>query len=203
MDAPSPFERLRLRFPVYGQYVPVDHGEALYAALCQQQPKLHGLDGLVVSPILQAEPLGEELLLSQQSHVYVQVPQGQLPLAVGLAGKTYRIRRSLVRLGAPSISLLQPAQKLYSRFVTSKHSEVESEMEVKLNNYLESMGSHAKVQVQRRRVMTIHGKKVVGFGVVLADVEADLSVRIQAEGLFGRRRYSAGVFLPAGTWTDE
>lgn len=190
-------DRLRLRFPTYGRYVPVDHGEPLYAAFCTEQPKLHGLDGFVVSPIIQADPLGNELLLNHQSHVYVQIPQPQLPFAVALAGKTYRIRQSTVRLGPPNISLIQPSSKLYSRFVTSKHAEVDSDMKIKLEDYLESIGSHADIQVQRRRVMTIHGKKVVGFGVLFTNLEEEPSVRIQVEGIFGRRRYSAGVFLPA------
>lgn len=188
---------LRLRFPIYGRDVPVDHGESLYAALCTEQPRLHGLDGFIVSPIIQAEPLGKELLLTHESHVYVQIPQPQLPLVVALAGKTYRIRGSSVRLGPPSISLIQPASKLYSRFVTSKHAETEDDMRSKLNDYLIDMESHAEVQVRRRRIMTIHGKKVVGFGILLANLEEGPSVRIQVEGVFGRRRYSAGVFLPA------
>lgn len=197
MCMPVELDRLRLRFPIYGKYVPVDHGEPLYASLCTEQPKLHGLDGFIVSPIIQAEPLGKELMLTHESHVYVQIPQTQLPLAVALAGKTYRIRQSSVRLGPPSISLIQPAAKLYSRFVTSKHAETEDDMGKKLNDYLIDMESHAKVQVQRRRIMMIHGKKVVGFGVLLANLEEEPSVRIQVDGIFGRRRYSAGVFLPA------
>lgn len=198
MTIPSEASRLRLRFPVYGRYVPVDHGEALYAAFCTQQPSLHGLDGFVVSPILQADPLGKDLLLNRQSHVYIQIPQPHLPLSVALAGKTYRIRQNSIRLGPPTIALIQPAKRLYSRFVTSKHAEVESDMEIKLVEYLREMDSQAQVEIQRRRVMMIHGKKVIGFGVTLADLEEDVSVRIQTEGIFGRRRYSAGVFLPAG-----
>lgn len=196
MTIPSEANRLRLRFPVYGRYIPVDHGEALYAAFCTQQPSLHGLDGFVVSPILQADPLGKELLLNRQSHLYIQIPQQKLSLGVALAGKTYRIRQNSIRLGVPTIALIQPSTSLYSRFVTSKHAEVESDMEIKLVEYLREMDSRAQVEIQRRRVMMIHGKKVVGFGVKLENLEEEVSVRIQSEGIFGRRRYSAGVFLP-------
>lgn len=190
-------DRLRLRFPIYGGRIAVDHGESLYAALCAEQPYLHGLDGFVVSPIIQADPMGNELLITRQSHVYVQIPHAQLPLAIALAGKTYRVLQTTVRFGPPNISVIQPAQKLYSRFVTSKHAESESDMASKLKLYLQGIGSAAEVQIQRRRVMTIRGRKVVGFGVLLTDVQEEHSIQIQIEGIFGRRRYSAGVFLPA------
>jgi len=192
------YDRLRLRFAVYGQSVPVDHGEAIYAALCQAQPRLHELDNFSISPILQADAIGNELFLGQKSHIYVQVSQHDIPLVVGLAGRTYRIQNDSIRLGPPNVNVLYPAKNLHSRFVTTKNTDTEEEMRDKLLNYLRLHESMGEVQVQRRRVMTIHHKKIVGFGVVLSRLEDDVSLRIQREGMFGRRHYTAGVFLPVG-----
>jgi len=192
------YDRLRLRFAVYGQSVPVDHGEAMYAALCQAQPRLHGLDNLSISPILQADAIGNELFLGPKSHFYVQVSQPDIPMVVGLAGRTYRIRNDSIRTGPPNVNVLYPAKSLHSRFVTAKNTDTEEVMRDKLLSYLRLHESVGEVQVMRRRIMTIHHKKIVGFGVVLSRLENDVSLRIQREGMFGRRRYTAGVFLPVG-----
>ncbi len=198
IDTDLIYGRMRLLFTVYGQSVPVDHGEALYAALCQAQPRLHELDNLSISPILQADAIGNKLFLGRKSHFCVQVSQPDIPMVVGLAGRTYRIRNDSIRLGPPSVNMLYPAKNLHSRFVTTKNTDTEEAMREKLLDYLRLHESAGEVQVRRRRVMTIHYKKIVGFGVVLSQLEDNVSLRIQREGLFGRRRYTAGVFLPVG-----
>ena len=55
-----------------------------------------------------------------------------------------------------------------------------------------------EVTLGRRRVMGIHGKKVVGFAVGLTGLLVDGSLRVQERGLGGRRHMGAGMFVPPG-----
>lgn len=191
---------IRIRFPVLGEQVRVDHHEPLYAVLSRNDPEFHRLEGLSVSPIIGGESMGELLRLTKKSSLYFQVPYDHLKNLVQLAGKKLRIVNDWIRLGVPQMLPLDPYPRLYSRFVTIKNAVTEEEMKAKVNEQLLTMDitlSDEKIQVLRRRVITIHQRKIVGFGVLLKDLDEDSSLKIQLSGIGGRRRYSSGFFLPA------
>jgi CRISPR-associated protein Cas6 len=50
--------------------------------------------------------------------------------------------------------------------------------------------------VGRRRIVTIAGKKVVGFALDLSGLAPDASLLLQEKGLGGRRHMGCGLFLP-------
>lgn len=196
-ESVTSFERLRFRFPVYGESVPTDHGEPLYAAISSAVPELHELDGFGISPILQAEAVGSRLMLSPVSHFYIQAPSTHIPLIVSLAGKTYHLRGNLIRVRSPSISVIQPAPILHSRYVTVKHAVTAEDMEASIQEQLQEYAIGCTVNILRRRVMTIHGRKVVGFGVLLQSLSDEASLHVQVQGIGGRRRFGGGIFLPS------
>jgi CRISPR-associated protein Cas6 len=190
--------RLRLRFPVYGLKIPVDHAESLYAAVSSVCPDLHQAEDVSLSPIQGDIGLQDVLFLNRASHFYVQVHQDHVSKAMSLAGKTLRVQSSLLRVGAPSLTMITPSPTIYSRFVTVKNAVDESLLKGKILERLNELEiDECDIKVGRRRVIRIHGKKVVGFGVQLSHLDDESSVAVQALSIGGRRRYGAGFFMRA------
>jgi CRISPR-associated protein Cas6 len=48
----------------------------------------------------------------------------------------------------------------------------------------------------RRRIVTIHGKSVVGFSVAVHQLNDDDSIELQSFGVGGRRAMGCGIFNP-------
>lgn len=188
--------RLRYRFPVYGTRVPVDHGEALYGAVSGVLPELHQLEEFLLSPIVQADALGEQLVLRRGSCFYAYVPENYIPVLVSLSGKSLRLRDSMIRIGPVGLQLIQPVPAVYSRMVTFKNAVTENQIKEKVREALDEMGVRAEIRVMRRRVITIHGRKVVGFGIGLFELSDGDSVTVQINPIGGRRRFGCGSFFP-------
>jgi CRISPR-associated protein Cas6 len=52
----------------------------------------------------------------------------------------------------------------------------------------------AKVTLGARKIITIDGRRVVGFSVRISNLSNDASMLIQARGIGGRRKMGCGVF---------
>ena len=59
---------------------------------------------------------------------------------------------------------------------------------------LKKSGPHAGEPL--RRVLHIKGERHVGFGMLIEGLTADESLRLQQNGLGGRRKMGCGLFLP-------
>lgn len=189
-------QRLRYRFSVYGQDIPVDHGEFLYAAISRQCPELHQMEDFHISPIVRTMAIDERLSLLPGSCFFARVPEAYLPQLVRICGKTLQLRDSLVRVGPLQVQLIQPVPALRSRIVTIKNALTEERMREKIEEALDTTRTSANIRILRRRIISIHGRKVVGFGIHLSDLTDEVSLSIQVAGLGGRRRFGCGVFLP-------
>lgn len=103
--------------------------------------------------------------------------------------------RKLV-LGAPTLRALEPVSSLSARVVTFKHSLDEATFRAAALRFLAELGCQARLEVGRRRVVSIAGKKVVGFALDLKGLSGEHSLLLQEQGLGGRRHMGCGLFLP-------
>jgi CRISPR-associated protein Cas6 len=200
MRSEYPIEQLlRIRFPVLGNEIDTDHGESLYAAVCRLYPELHELEGLSISPIFSCYPLENRLKLTRNSFIYFQVPADYVGKVIQLAGRQLSLRKDIIRLGVPRLEMIRPHKTLYSKLVTIKNATEEDRVVTKVQEQLENLGvtSQCKVVVERRRILRIHGKKVIGWGITIDELSPDDSVIVQVHGIGGRRKYSCGMFVPS------
>ncbi|MGH9899965.1 MAG: type I-MYXAN CRISPR-associated protein Cas6/Cmx6, partial [Pyrinomonadaceae bacterium] len=106
-------------------------------------------------------------------------------------------------LGLPVTRPLEPAPSLYARVVTiKKFTEPEPFLEA-VNRKLDQFGIKGRAELPldqqgryRRRIVTIHGKSVVGFSVVVHDLNDEDSLKLQSSGIGGRRAMGCGIFNP-------
>lgn len=152
------------------------------------------------------------------------MPQDRIPEVLPLAGTLLDVGGHRVRLGVPSVTPLVPAATLSARVVVVKpdagpkatrpgpRGPVAVEFGPFLDivrRMLDRAGIAGQVEVPFRmtnkrdgqpepcrRVVRIKSKRMVGYAVTASGLSAADSLRLQADGLGGRRRIGCGFFLP-------
>lgn len=197
MTSTSPADRVDLEFALAGTVVPRDHGYALFGALARVLGDLHGASWLAVHP-LPGLPRPDGLLALQprRGGLQLRVEPAQIPRVLGLAGKTLDIDGHRVHVGVSRIYPLRPASSITARMVVIKGFQEPEPFADAVKRQLETLSVAAEVEVGRRRVVTIAGDKVIGFGTTLHGLSDEASLVVQRAGLGGRQRMGCGVFGP-------
>ena len=180
-------------------------------------------------------------LSERDATLRLRIPADHYRDVLPLAGKRLDIGGHLIRCGLPVARPLEPAPSLYARVVTiKKFTEAEPFIEA-VKRKLDSFGVKGRVELPRdvtqtvslrsdgdskletqnsrlnavpryrRRVVTIHGKSVVGFSVAVHDLNDADSLLLQAgavkvvspddgatqwQSIFSRRAMGCGFFNP-------
>jgi CRISPR-associated protein Cas6 len=206
-------------FRVLGGSIPADHGYALYSAISRLLPKLHG-DAEMGIHAINGRNVGDRVLeLTESSRLIVRIGASRIKDILPLAGTTIDLDGHKLRVGSPSTHALIPATQLYSRLVVIKGfmdpegfleatvrqlKEIAVKGKPKLIDTSEAAranealprGTHSPVL---RRTLRIRDKMIVGFALLVDELVADESIRLQERGLGGRRRFGCGMFVPAKT----
>ena len=199
-----------LSFVLVGTTIPLDHGYCLFASLCRIVPELHGDRRIGVHPIRGRQSEPGVLSLTERSRLKVRLPAEGIAPYIAIAGQALELEGHRVQVGIPRVEALVPAANLAARMVTFHHAMDAEAFEADVRRELWRMeiaatpqlipGKHPKHPGEPiRRVMRIKERWMVGHPLELIGLTADESIRIQEEGLGGRRRMGCGVFSPFGT----
>jgi CRISPR-associated protein Cas6 len=206
-----------LAFPiVQGLLVPIEHAHQLLGAIKGAAPQLAEIP-IGLHP-LRGMPLPEGLLhLRHRAPLRLRLPADRIAAALPLAGKDLRIGSMLIRLGNPSVEVLEPHAELYARTVVvaktvdrsertddQRSNRVITEAEL-IAHILARCNAGATVRILHWRTIRLHSKgpgkahlQVKGAEVVIEALEVEHSVAIQATGIGGRRAFGCGIFVKAG-----
>lgn len=207
-----------LIFPAHGSAVPRDHGYALYGAVSRIVPAVHQSKDIGIFPI-RGTPAGDgTLLLTDYSAVRFRVPADRLPELLPLAGKALELDGHRLRLGVPHVAALVPASVLSSSLVLIKLADKGdpaiggivtpdaflaaarrklTEMNIQAEPGLQKIRAGPRADQPRRRIIRVKDQTQVGFALIVQGLTAEESIRLQEEGLGGRRLMGCGLFLPA------
>lgn len=200
---------VRCRIPVFGPgIIPFDNGYLLFSALCNLLPELHGADHLAVSPLEGAASTDRGLAVTDRAYFWIQSPIAELQYAYRLAGKQIRVGNQPLRLGMARPEIIRSSSSLFSRMVSVRNKleadSLKSHIRMQLHHLNETHpgleerdaveGIH--IDMLRRRIMTIAGRKVVGYGVRLDGLTERMSILVQQHSVSGRRRFGISFFIP-------
>jgi CRISPR-associated protein Cas6 len=187
-----------LWFPVLGAALPADHGFSVYGALCRQLPALHEARWWSLHTVPGTRSGQGDIRLRKRSLLGLRLPADRIGHVLPLAGHSLDVGGHRIRLAAPTVRALQPEPALAARLVTIKGFQGFGPFAEAVARQVHALGIRAEIQVGGRNVITIHSRTVVGFSVRLSDLNAWESLRLQQDGLGGRRRFGCGVFTPSG-----
>ncbi len=194
---------ITVQFPVNGNKLPADHGYLLYSAISQLKPELHETQWLAVE-LINGVPfdLGVIALPNRGASLRLRIPADKFGEVISLAGKPLDIEGHQIRLGIPMARPLLPAPALYARIVTYKNSmDVKKFLETATRDLAEreitaTLEIPKETHSRHRRIITIKGKKIVGFSLIAHGLSDEDSIKLQSEGLGGRRSMGCGLFNP-------
>ncbi|MGI9069350.1 MAG: type I-MYXAN CRISPR-associated protein Cas6/Cmx6 [Pyrinomonadaceae bacterium] len=145
---------------------------------------LHKTDWLAIE-LISGFPSGPGLiaLSDRGATLHLRIPAEHYRDVLPLAGKRLDIGGHQLRLGLPVARPLEPAPSLYARVVTiKKFTEPEPFLDA-VNRQLDSLGAKGTAELPRdeqgryrRRIVTIHGKSVVGFSVAVKNQRLSASL---------------------------
>jgi CRISPR-associated protein Cas6 len=209
---------INISFSVQGRQLPADHGYLVYSAISRitsnanagsadvpsARSALHKTDWLAIE-LISGFPSGRGLIAIPErgATLRLRIPADHYRDVLPLAGKRLDIGGHQIRLGLPVARPLEPAPSLYARVVTiKKFTEPEPFIEA-VNRQLVSLDVKGTAELPRdeqgryrRRIVTIHGKSVVGFSVAVHELNDDDSIKLQSFGIGGRRAMGCGIFGP-------
>jgi len=199
--------RISVSFPIQGQKLPADHGYLLYSAITELIPQSHELpadEKWLGVEMISGIPFDKGLIAlpTRNARLKLRIPADRYGEVIPLAGKRIDISGHPIRLGIPTAKPLRPAASLYSRIVTFRNSmEVPKFLETAEKEFAEKQ-IKATLKVPKdgrgrhRRIITIKGKKVVGFSLVAHGLSDEDSLKLQSFGIGGRRAMGCGIFNP-------
>ncbi len=197
-----------LVFNLRGEEVNVDHAYALYSALSRILPEFHNPTYQWRFAPINGQPVGGgRLRLTRQSVLRIRVPEADIRRALRLAGRRLDIAGDTVRLGTPRVSIMSPAPELIAALVTFRNGDRLADFLQAARNRMQEMNIRGEPQVPlvlsgkhrgepRRRVIRIKDRAIVGYTLIVTQLNDADSLRLQAEGLGGRTRIGCGFFIP-------
>jgi CRISPR-associated protein Cas6 len=196
-----------LAFQIVGTTIPLDHGYPLFSAICRLVPVLHGDRRIGVHPIRGRQSAPGVLRLHEGSRLRLRLPSEDVAAYIPLAGAELELDGHRLRVGIPNVEALKPAESLGSRLVTYRHGLDPVAVEACVRRELAGLEITAEPRLissarppwtgqPMRRVVTIAGRRVVGFSLRVSGLTPRESLRFQDHGLGGRRRFGCGVLTP-------
>jgi CRISPR-associated protein Cas6 len=188
--------KVDLCFSIRGETVPVDHGFDLYSCISRILPLFHEAQDVAMK-LIRGRYLGDGLLsLQPNSWLVFRLPSSGLSPYINLAGNTLDLKGHFIQIGVPKTKALIPAPALYSHLVTTRNGQDQERFLTEINRQLSEKGVKTKTHLGDRKTFTIHDKKVVGYSVQLLGLSDEDSMKVQEQGLGGRRKMGCGFFEP-------
>ena len=187
-------------FRLRGDQLPLDHCYALYGAISRKLPAIHEENDWGIHPVYGEQIRPGVLQLIDQSRLKIRMPGDEINEVLALAGKRLDVDGQQVNVGVPEVHPLEAVESVKSRYVTIKGYMEPEEFRGAVRRQLDDVAGEGSgdIDVGERRVMEIDGYTIVGFKVVVGELEPMDSMALQSEGVGGRRKMGAGIFRPAG-----
>lgn len=187
--------RVDVVFPLAAEALPVDHGYALFTALCRILGDLHGASWLAIHPV-SGTPAPGDMLTLEGAHLRLRVIPAEMARVLPLTGASLEVDGRRVRLGAPRLEALNPASIVQTRVATIKGCIEPEPFEAAVRGQLQSDGVSAVIAVGARRRIAIGRERVTGYALTLSELSPEDSLLVQYRGVGGRQRMGCGIFAP-------
>lgn len=206
---------LEIQFSLRGKTLPADHGYALYSAIKNLElQELKTSDGNLDPDILLSSIAGVK---DGKGIIHLtSASRFRLRCSAEKATKWYRylqnqvldIRGHLIRLTQPRLTLPQSSQTVKARLVTFKLDTWESNSAP--SYFLEScQKALSKLNIKGTPFidsndqgdlalgsLKIRQKNCLGYGVIVENLSAEDSIKLQCHGMGGRKHFGCGWFYP-------
>ena len=191
-----------IRYPLIGKLLPADHGYRLYAAMSRIAPIIHEQTGWRMATI-GGTPNGQrEIILTPSSQLGIRASCEQIPLFLQLVQKLLKVEHHSLVLEPPEIHPICPARTLKARLIVIKGFQEPEPFIGAVKYHLKKLGindSRAYIPTNAfgepdRKALRVHENNVIGFSVVVPELNALDSISLQVNGCGGKPKMGCGFF---------
>ena len=186
-------EMIDVVFEISGGMLPVAYPFALWGELARLVPQLGDDETIGVIPLRMAESK-EGMLLPKRAKLVLRLPQELVDVVSGLAQQQMQVAGSELHLGSCKTRPILHYPTLHAHLVTGAEDEVAFMAEVE--SALAAMNVKANLICGQRRTLKDGEREIRGYSLVLHDLTAEGSQRVQYAGLGKERRFGCGIFVP-------
>ncbi len=196
-----------LAFRLVCRTLPLDHAYELSKAICaelawidrESRAGIHLIHGAESGNGWQRpENSAQDVLqLSKRTRLTLRLPKERITDAETLVGKQLNVGEHILTVGEVTVKTLNDHSTLFSRYVVTYQKEDEPRFNTRIANELNQMGIQVrKLLCGRTLTFATPDKPVFVKSVLLADLEAGESIRMQQTGLGPHRTMGCGLFVP-------
>ena len=205
----NPINYVDLVFPLKGNLLPLDNGYLIYSALSRLCPNIHELNNIGVHPIAGKANPSKQLKLNGRSRLKIRIPLEQIPLIYQfLVEQTFKIGESQFHIGIPEYQALEPAPDLYSRLIIIRPHRKPQDFFEAVQRQIQALDISGEITLLKKRngelqcrQLTMRKRegtfKLIGYGVKATGLSEADSIKLQKNGIGGKRKMMCGVFVPS------
>lgn len=180
-------------FELGGDLLPADYPAALEAALVEALPWAAEDPLLGIHPV--RAPLTEAgYVLSRRARLQVRALADRASAVEALAGRVLRVGAGGLTIGRASVRPLTPFPTLRAQMVVNAFADEQAFLD-DVGMQLEAFGVRAGAICGKPASVSVGGRTLNGFALVLHDLTAEHSLRLQTLGLGPARRLGCGLFV--------
>ncbi len=186
--------------------LPVDHAWALSQAISAALPWFAGEPEAGLHPIHVADsgngwmrPDAPDALLqlSRRTRLMLRLPKHRVEDAGKLSGQTLDVGGNAMRVEKATVKPLSAMTTLFSRYIVSAEGMDEAAFLRDAQSLLADMGIKPKKMLCGiERIIATPDRRIHTRSLMLADLAAEESVKLQQRGLGPGRTLGCGLFLP-------
>ena len=190
-----------LQFALQGQAVPPDYADALWSAVREILPWLETDVLAGIHPLSGLSPGAGGWYLSRRSHLTLRIERERAAAAQPLVGARLQLGEHVLEVGTPHVRELARAPALQAKFVvfgSASHDVAMAEEAFReaCVEELAVLGVPPRLLCGKPQRTSTPDGMLTGFSLVLLDLKADASLRLQRHGLGGERKRGCGIFIP-------
>jgi CRISPR-associated protein Cas6 len=182
-------------FPLLGKALPRDHADALQHALVQHMPWMQVDPGVGILPLKLVPGVENLALLSQRTRLVLRVNANRMTQLMAMADVELDVSGHSLRLGIPHVRELKPLATLYSYRVAASSADEALFME-SVQRELTELGIGGERVCGKHQIMSVAGREMDTFSVMLHGLAPEQSMRLQEHGLGPHRLLGCGIFVP-------
>jgi CRISPR-associated protein Cas6 len=187
-------------YDVSGDTLPSHYAFPLWKELVRHSPTLESDISIGVIP-LKTSPSDAGLLLAKRAKLTIRMPATLASHASTLNGKQLNIDGVPLQLGSSKLKTIQSFTTLHSNLVVS-NDESEEEFLVRITKQLNELGAVGDLLCGLHNTVSTHDRTIKGYSLVIHNMKAEPSLRLQYLGLGADRQFGCGIFVPYKTITD-
>ncbi len=174
--------------------LPAAYPFVLWAALIQRVPDLAQENQVGVLP-LRGAMNSEGILLPRRAKLTMRLPVTLAQqTAARLTGQALDIAGKKLHFGAAKMRAIQPYPTVHAQLVADDRDEIVFMEHV--NARLNEMQVKGKLICGRHRTMNGGQQPIQGYSLVIHDLKAEASLRLQYAGMGEHRQFGCGIFVP-------